>query len=145
MAEMLTPTVDLLDGESLQQSFAADRATYLRTNAWLAAGAMAAGMGLLWLLGNPYVWTGAVGGLAAIGVRAGYLMSNELAIRWDLTNQRLLGPGGRAITLSDIAALNTLGSFVQVVTKSGDKHLIKYQADPSAVIAAMTHQKGDAL
>ena len=30
-----------------------------------------------------------------------------------------------------------MGSFVQVITRSGDKHLIKYQADPGATIAAL--------
>ncbi|MFY0618396.1 hypothetical protein [Shimia sp.] len=137
----LTPTAELLDGETVQQSFTAERATYLRTNAWLAAGAMAAGMGILWAVGNPYVWTGAVGGLAAVMVRAGYLMSDELAVRWDLTNQRLLGPGGRAISLTNIAELNKLGSFVQVVTKNGDKYLIKYQSDPTATIAAINRHR----
>ncbi|WP_299418654.1 hypothetical protein [uncultured Shimia sp.] len=137
MPDLLTPTAELLDGETVLESFQGNRSSYIRTNTWIAAGAMAAGMGILWAVGNPYVWTGAVGGLAAVVVRAGYLMSDELAVRWDLTNQRLLGPGGRAISLTNIAELNKLGSFVQVVTKNGDKHLIKYQADPQATMAAI--------
>ncbi len=142
MPDLLTPTAELLDGETVLESFQGERSSYVRTNAWIAAGAMAAGMGILWAVGNPYVWTGAVGGLAAVVVRAGYLMSDELAVRWDLTNQRLLGPGGRAIALANIAELNKLGSFVQVVTKTGDKHLIKYQADPQATMAAIERVKG---
>lgn len=137
MPDLLTPTTELLDGEAVLDSFQGERANYIRTNTWIAAGAMAVGMGILWAVGNPYVWTGAVGGLAAVAVRAGYLMSDELAVRWDLTTQRLLGPGGRAISLSNIAELNKLGSFMQVVTKTGDKHLIKYQADPQATMAAI--------
>ncbi|WP_294226221.1 hypothetical protein [uncultured Shimia sp.] len=137
MPDLLTPTTELLDGEAVLHSFQGERANYIRTNTWIAAGAMAVGMGILWAVGNPYVWTGAVGGLAAVVVRAGYLMSDELAVRWDLTTQRLLGPGGRAISLSNIAELNKLGSFVQVVTKTGDKHLIKYQADPQATMATI--------
>lgn len=137
MPDLLTPTAELLDGETVLESFQGERSSYVRTNAWIAAGAMAAGMGILWAVGNPYVWTGAVGGLAAVVVRAGYLMSDELGVRWDLTNQRLLGPGGRVIALTNIAELNKLGSFVQVVTKNGDKHLIKYQADPLATMAAI--------
>jgi hypothetical protein len=110
-------------------SFRPDRATYLRDHAWMAAAAMAAGMGILWLLGNPHVWTGAVGGLAAIGLRAWYLASEELAARWDMTDSRLTGPGGRSIGLDEIRSLNSVMSAVQIVTHSGDKHLIKYQAD----------------
>ena len=34
---------------------------------------MAAGMAILWAMGNPHVWTGAIGGLLAIAVRALYL------------------------------------------------------------------------
>lgn len=142
MNRHLTPTAELLENERVQQSFAADRPTYVRTNTWLAAAAMLGGMVVLWLLGNPYVWTGAVGGLAAIVVRGAYLMSDELAMRWDLTNQRLLGPGGRMIALENIEKINKMGSFVQIVTRSGDKHLIKYQADPEATVAALKRQSG---
>ena len=68
---VMIPTATLQDGETVQHSFHADRGTYWRDHAWLAAGAMAVGMLALWVLGNPHVWTGAVGGLAAIAVRAG--------------------------------------------------------------------------
>ncbi len=122
-----TPNTALADGETVQASFAADRATYIRDHAWLAAAAMAAGMGLLWAMGNPHVWTGAVGGLAAVAFRAWFIASDELAVRWDLTDRRLLGPGTRAVRLAEIKAVNTLGSAVQIVTLSGDKHLLKYQ------------------
>ena len=33
--------------------------------------------------------------------------------------------------LNQIEAVKTMGSYVQVITKGGDKHLIKYQASPS--------------
>jgi hypothetical protein len=36
------------------------------------------------------------------------------------------------VALADIAQINTLGSAVQIITQSGDKHLIKYQSDRSA-------------
>lgn len=118
--------------EPVRHTFRPDRATYLRDHAWMAAIAMAAGMGILWLMGNPDVWTGAVGGLAAIGLRAWYLESEELAARWDITENHLTGPGGRSIRLAEIRAVNSLLSAVQIVTESGDKHLIKYQADKTA-------------
>lgn len=133
----MTPTTPLLEGEQVGQSFHPDRATYYRDHAWLAAIAMVAGMGALWAMGNPHVWTGAVGGLAAVAMRAFYVASDELAARWDLTDRRLLGPQTRAVRLGEIKELRTLGSAVQVVTLSGDKHLLKYQADRDATRAAI--------
>ena len=90
----MTPTTELSPGEKLVASFHADRAAYWRDHAWIAAAAMAAGMAILWAVGNPHVWTGAVGGLAAVAVRALYLASDEVRGRWDLTDRRLLGPQG---------------------------------------------------
>lgn len=119
------------------QRFPTDRGAYLRTNAWLAAGAMAGAMGVLWAIGNPHVWTGAVAGLAAIGVRAWYLASEELAAVWELEGGTLTGPGGRRVPLGQVQTVRKMGSFVQVITRGGDKHLIKYQADPDATKAAI--------
>ncbi|MCZ4352238.1 hypothetical protein O4H61_06875 [Roseovarius aestuarii] len=138
----MTPTTPLMPGERVEHSFASDRATYWRDHAWMAALAMAVGMGLLAAAGNPHVWTGAVGGLTAIAVRAFYLASDELSARWDLTDRRLLGPGGRAIALSQIMRVRSLGSAVQVITKTGDKHLIKYQADRAGVTALLDDTMG---
>lgn len=118
-------------------TFFADKGAYIRTNAWLAAFAMATAMLVLWLIGNPYVWTGAPAGLAAIGIRAWYLASEELAATWEMSGTTLTGPGPRKIALKQIEAVNTMGSFVQIVTTGGDKHLIKYQADPAATKAAI--------
>ncbi|MHA7851741.1 hypothetical protein [Roseovarius sp.] len=128
----MTPTTPLGEGEEVLHSFHPDRATYWRDHAWLAAAAMAIGMAILWVMGNPHVWTGAVGGLAAVAVRAFYVASDEMQARWDLTDRRLLGPQTRAVHLTDIARVRTLGSAVQIVTRSGDKHLLKYQPDRDA-------------
>jgi len=117
--------------------FTPDRGAYLRTNAWLAAAAMAGAMALLWVMGNAHVWTGAVAGLAAIGVRAWYLASEELAVVWDMDGAALTGPGERRVPLSEIETVRKMGSFVQVITRGGDKHLIKYQAAPAATAAAI--------
>lgn len=133
----LTASYDLEDGEVLLAQFQADRGTYVRANTWLAAAAMMGGMLVLWLVGNPYVWTGAIGGLAAVAVRSFYLMSEELSWVWELSNQRLVGPGERRISLGNIEAVKKLGSFVQVITRNGDKHLIKYQDDPDKTIQAI--------
>lgn len=144
MTYQLTPSTELEPGEKLLTSFRADRATYWRNMATLAAIAMAAGMAILWAIGNPHVWTGAIGGLAAIALRGWYVASDELGVRWDLTNQRLLGPGGRVTGLSNISNVRSLGSAVQVVTVSGDKHLIKYLDDPAAAIAQINGARGRA-
>ncbi|WP_084863007.1 hypothetical protein [Salibaculum halophilum] len=138
----LTPTVALAPDETVQASFTADRMTYWRDMAWMAAVAMLAGMGVLWAIGNPHVWTGAIGGLAAIALRGWYVMSDEMGVRWDLTDRRLLGPAGRDIALGEIETVRRLGSAVQVVTASGDKHLIKYQADAPAVMVRLQRAKG---
>jgi hypothetical protein len=125
--------------------FRADRGAYLRTNAWLAAFAMAGGMVILWAMGNPHLWTGALGGLAAVALRAWYVSDEELALDWRLTPTHLEGPtrsfeGAAAapawrMALADIAQVRTIGSFVQVVSVAGDKHLLKYLADPSGAVA----------
>jgi len=118
-------------------TFAPDKGAYIRTNTWLAALAMAGAMAVLWLISNPYVWTGAPAGLAAIGLRAWYLASEELVATWNMSDTALTGPGARSVALSQIQAVNTMGSFVQIITKDGNKHLIKYQADPAATKAAI--------
>ena len=56
---------------------------------------------------------------------------------WEMDGSSLTGPGPRRVPLSQIEAVNTMGSFVQIVTKGGDKHLIKYQADPAATKTAI--------
>ncbi|MFT7593285.1 MAG: hypothetical protein ACI8R4_000598 [Paracoccaceae bacterium] len=117
--------------------FTADRAAYLRSHAWLAALGMAGAMALLWLAGNPHVWTGAVAGLGAVVVRGWYLASEEFAVVWEIKDQALIGPAERKIPLNQIDKVRSMGSFVQVITRSGDKHLIKYQADPAATITAI--------
>jgi hypothetical protein len=128
-------TTALEPGERVVAEFRGDRATYWREHAWLAAIAMAAGMAILWAMDNPYIWTGAVGGLAAIAIRGFYLASDETKMRWDLTDRRLLGPGPRVVWLGDIDKVRSIFSAVQVVTRSGDKYLLKYQPDIPATIA----------
>ncbi len=117
--------------------FRPDPQAYLRAHSWMAAFGMGAAMLLLWLMGNPHVWTGAIGGLAAVAVRGLYMRSEEMAVVWTLTDTHLTGPAERNIALDDISKVNRMGTYVQVITKTGGKHLIKYQADPKAVAAAI--------
>ncbi|MEY8842798.1 hypothetical protein AB9K41_27520 [Cribrihabitans sp. XS_ASV171] len=117
--------------------FTPDSGAYLRAHAWLAALGMGGAMLVLWLIGNPYVWTGAPAGLAAVAVRGLYLRSEEMAAAWEIEGDTLTGPGPRRVPLSQISEVKLLGSFVQVITRNGDKHLIKYQADPQATKSAI--------
>lgn len=117
--------------------FKTDRAVYFESHLKLAAIAMGGAMLALWLMGNPNVWTGAVAGLGAIALRGWYLRSEDLSAVWELRDGILTGPGGRRVPIDQIETMRSMGSFVQVITRSGDKHLIKYQADPGATIAAL--------
>lgn len=114
---------------------APDKNTYIRSHWVMAALAMAVGMALLWSVGNPHVWTGAIGGLAAIVLRGWYLMDEELGHVWHLAGDTLEGPNDRRAPLGQITKLRTIGSAVQVILTNGDKHLIKFQPDPKATIA----------
>ena len=111
--------------------FNPSRNAYINAHAWMAAIAMVAGMVILWAMGNPHVWTGAIGGLAAIVLRGWYMMSEELVVVWRNEDGVLTGPAERRVPLNQIEVVKTMGSYVQVITKGGDKHLIKYQASPS--------------
>jgi hypothetical protein len=117
--------------------FRPDKTTYIRTHVVMTALAMAVGMIVLWLMDNPHIWTGAVGGFAAVAVRGWYMASELLEEVWTLNDTGLTGPYQRYAALEDIVKLRTIAGAVQVVTRSGDKHLIKYQAEPKQVIATI--------
>ena len=118
-------------------TFLTDRATYVQSHIRLAAICMAGAMAVLWLMGDPNIWTGAIAGLGAIALRGFYLASEEMAARWVIEDGRLTGPQGRQVQLDQIEKVRSMGSFVQIITRSGDKHLIKYQANPADTIAAI--------
>lgn len=127
----------LLPGETVLREFRPDPATYWRGHGILALlGGLAAGLVLV-AIANPYHWTGPVAAVPAIALRALYLRSEVMAQRWRLTGHRLLGPALRSIPLSDITAARRFFGDVQIVTRTGDKHLMKYMADAQGVIAAL--------
>ncbi|MCZ8153952.1 MAG: hypothetical protein O9292_16360 [Rhodobacteraceae bacterium] len=100
------------------------------------AGSIAAGL-LLILLGNPHPWVGPVGALLAIGLRAAYLRSEAMAEVWTLTDTHLTGPGGRSIPRAQIVQARAFLGAVQIVTRTGDKHLLRYLPDPAAAARAI--------
>ncbi len=78
---------------------------------------------------NPHAWTGVIGAVGAIAVRGFYVAKEQLGFTWHLTTRRLIGPTGSAISLSNVDKVNTIFSAAQVVTRTGDKYLLKYQED----------------
>lgn len=117
--------------------FRPDPATYLRAHAIMAAvGAVAAGLVLI-LLGNPDPWVGPVGAVLAITLRAAYVRSEAMAEIWTLTPTHLNGPAGRSFPRAQIALVRPFLGAVQIVTTSGDKHLIRYLPDPAAAARAI--------
>jgi hypothetical protein len=120
--------------EHIIARFAPDRRVYIRDHVVIAVAATAVVAAVLWFLGNADVWVAFIAAPIAIGVRGAYLASEELTVTWELTDRALNGPG-RIVPLADIETVRTLGSAAQVITRSGDKHLMKYMADPRAVAA----------
>ena len=128
--------------ERLLASFRADPAAYWRAHAVMVlVGSVVAGAALVYG-GNPDPWVGPVAVALAIGLRAAYLKSEAFAEEWLLTNRRLLGPGGRIAPLSSLKLARPFLGAVQLITQGGDKHLIKYQADPAATVAVIERAKG---
>lgn len=126
--------------------FAPDRATYIRDHAVLVVvGGIGAAI-FLFVMDVPDIWVGPVAALGAITLRGAYLMSEEMEKVWMLSGNELLGPQGRRVFLHQIEKVRTLGSAAQIVTSSGDKHLIKYLSDPKAakaqIEAAMEGRRG---
>lgn len=120
-------------GEKIVTEFRPDRQVYWQAHLVMAVLlGIGAGLVLLWL-GNPYPVVGPVGAVMAIAARAAFVQSEAMAEVWRLTDRRLLGPGGRAVTLAQLQAARPFLGSVQVTTTTGDRHLIKYQSDPAAV------------
>lgn len=136
--------VTLLEGETVQAEFRADRLAYWRGHLILAVvlGGVA-GLFLLWQ-GNPYPVAGPFGAAIAIGARAAFLTSEALTDVWRLTDRRLLGPGGRAIPLAQVQSAKPFLGAVQVTATTGDRHLIKYQTDPADTSARLLRAAGRA-
>ncbi len=128
----------LAEGERVLATLTADPQIYWRNHMiMVVVFGFLAGV-VLWASGNPSPWVGPVAAALAIGLRAAYVRSEAMAQVWRVTNRRLLGPGGRAMALADVAQTRPFFGDVQVVTRSGDKHLIKYQRDAATSIASIT-------
>jgi hypothetical protein len=133
--------VSLLPGERLITTFRADPSAYWRANGILAVLAGIVAAAALTFIGNPTPWVGPVAAVLAIALRAFYLKSEVMAEEWRLTDRRLLGPAGRIAPLSSLTQARHFLGAVQLVMAGGDKHLIKYQADAAATVAAIEAAK----
>lgn len=115
--------------------FSGDKTTYIRVHIIMAFVGATLITGGLYLAGNPDWWIGIIGSFAGIAMRGYYIASEQLGFEWVLTPHRLTLPSARDIPLSEIKNLRSLLGSVQIITKGGEKHLIKYQAEPERVIA----------
>ncbi len=134
-----------MNPEQVLEEWRADRRTYIRDHVVLAViGAVATCLLLYWM-GNSDWWVGVIAAPAALAVRGFYLASEELVLVWQMTPQEIRGSQGKRVALSEIETVRSLGSSVQLVTRGGDKHLMKYMADPAAVKRAVARAAGVAL
>lgn len=127
----------LAEGETLIASFTGSRATYIKEHVMLAAIGSVGAVAILMAIGNPHPWTGVVGAILAIAVRGVYVASEQIGMTWHLTDRRLISPAGVSLARGDIAKVRTIFSAAQVVTRAGDKFMLKYQADPAGTKAVI--------
>lgn len=126
---------ELEKGEKILREIRADKARYWRDHAMLALVAMVLVGVVLWLIGNEYAALAPVAAIAAIGVRGLYMASEVLGSRWWLTNRRLVLPDGRrSVMLLEIETVRRLMGDIQIITRAGDKHLLKHIGDPESVV-----------
>lgn len=130
----MPPAPTLEPGERLLAEFAPDKARYWRDHGVMALALMALAGLVLWLLDSPYPAIGSLGAILAVGVRALYLASETLALRWTLTDKRMILPGNRSVMLLELETARPLLGDVQLITKGGDKHLLKHLADGKAAL-----------
>lgn len=124
--------------------FRSDPALYWRGNLCLAVAFGVAGALVLYWVGNPYPWVAPIAAVMAFGLRGLYLRSEALEQTWRLEGDGLKGPDGKAIPLSDISSVRTMWCDVQVMTRSGEKVLMKYVANPVGVIGKINQARATA-
>lgn len=126
---------ELETGEKVLLEIRADRATYWRDHGVMAALGMVGAGVVLTFLGSPHVAIGSLGAVLALIVRGLWLYSEQMKFLWVLTNIRLIGPGGRIVYLLELDKVRRLFGDIQIITKTGDKFLVKHVAGSDAVVA----------
>ena len=136
-----TPDLTLEEGEKLLAEWRSDRGRYWRDHGVMAL-VLTAGAGLtLWFIGVEHVAIGALGAVLAVGVRGLYLQGEQMKSVWRLTDRRVILPHGAAVGLMEIETPRKILGDVQLVTRAGDKHLLKHMADADAVLAELTRAR----
>lgn len=126
----------LESGEKLLGTIRADKGRYWRDHALLALLGMAGAGAVLWLIGSDHVAIGSLGAVLALAVRGAYLYSEQMKSVWHLTDKRLILPDGkRSVMLLEIETVRRLMGDLQVITRAGDKHLVKHLTDAQAEVA----------
>ncbi len=128
-------TFELESGEKVLLEIRSDRGTYWRDHGVMAVLGMVAAGVVLALIGSPHVAIGSLGAVLALIVRGLWLYSEQMKFLWVLTNIRMIGPGGRSLYLLELDNTRRLFGDIQIVTKTGDKFLIKHIAGSEGVVA----------
>jgi hypothetical protein len=127
--------VELEPGEKRLRDIRSDKGTYWRDHGVMAVLGMGVVGMVLALIGSDHVAIGSLGAVLALGVRGAYLYSEQMKFHWVLTNMRLVGPGGRQVYLLELDTARRLFGDIQIITRGGDKHLIKHIAGSETVVA----------
>lgn len=130
--------LELEKGEKKLRDIRSDRGTFMRDHAVMAVLGMGVVGIVLALIGSDHVAIGSLGAVLAIGVRGAYLYSEQMKFHWILTDRRLVGPAGRSVYLLEVATVRRLFGDIQIITRAGDKHLVKHVAGSDEAVAAIT-------
>lgn len=128
-------------GEKVVTELRTDRGRYWRDHAVLALVGMVGAGFFLWLIGSEHAAIGALGAVLALAVRGAYLASEQLKARWLVTDRRVILPSGGSVMLLEVETMRKLMGDLQLVTRSGDKHLIKHLGDADAALATLTEAR----
>jgi hypothetical protein len=132
----------LQPGEKVTAVFLPDTRRYWYDHFVLGGlGAAAVSAVLLWLGRIDQVGVAVIAILIGMGLRGLYFRSEAFARRWQLTDRRLIGPQGKEVMLLQIALVRSLMGDVQIVSQSGDKHLIRHLAEAAPVVVAIESAK----
>ena len=122
-------------GEKILRDIRSDKATYWRDHGVMAVLGMGVVGIVLSVIGSDHVAIGSLGAVLALVVRGLWLYSEQMKFRWVLSNMRLVGPGGRQVYLLELEQARRLFGDIQLITKSGDKHLIKHIRQSDQLVA----------
>ncbi len=123
-----------MSSQTIVEEFSSDRKTFIRDHIVMAIIGSVLMFAILYATGNPAPWVGIVGSVVAISIRGFYTLSEQQEFRWQLGNQSLIFPNERAVPIADITTVRSMFSSVQIITGTGEKFLIKFQADPQDTV-----------